>query len=92
MADTAASWSADNRSACGDDLKRRLLPVVFQHLSATIGQLGAIVLQARQHGKVTLIKHGAAVLLRVTGTGFLLLGRASLLGLLLCERSVRKRE
>src|SRR5215471_8422547 len=91
---TAASRSADIRSACGDGLKRqrrRLLPVVFQHLRATLGQLRAIFLQARQHGKVALIKHGAAVLLRVTGTGFLLLGRPALRRLL-SERSIRKRE
>jgi hypothetical protein len=54
-------------------LRRRLLPVAYQDLIAGMGQLGTIVLQAGQHGKVVLIHHGATVFLNIAGAGLLFL-------------------
>jgi hypothetical protein len=88
----AAARSPPRRDA---SIQARLLAVVLQHLIAGLGDLGAILLQAGQNGEVTLIDHGATVLLHVTRTGFLLFdGAAALLALpgLLCERRVRKRK
>jgi hypothetical protein len=39
---------------------KKLLPVVGQHLVAGLGETGAMLLQARQHGLVAIIDHGAA--------------------------------
>jgi hypothetical protein len=50
-----------------------LLPVAYQDLIAGIGQLGTIVLQAGQHGKVVLVHHRATVFLNIAGAGLLFL-------------------
>src|SRR5471032_1533628 len=68
-----------------------LLPVAHQHLIASLGQLGAILLQAGQDDEVALIDHRAAETLNVARTGFLLLRRAAAL-LLLGDRSGGNRE
>jgi len=61
------------------DASAVLLPVIFQHLIARRGQLGAILLQASEDGEVALIDHGAAVALNVAGASLLLLRRAAAL-------------
>src|SRR3954454_9246734 len=47
---------------------RCLLPVVLEHLIAGCGDLGAILLQARQDGEIALVDNRAAETLHVAGT------------------------
>ena len=56
-----------------------LLAVVFQHLIAGLGQLGAVLLQAGQDGEVALIDDRAAEALNVARTGRLLFRRTAAL-------------
>lgn len=56
-----------------------LLPVVFQHLIAGLGQFGPILLKARQHGEVALVDHRAAVALNVARTSRLFFRRTAAL-------------
>jgi len=51
------------------------LPVVFQHLIATRGQLGTVLLQAGENGEIALIDYGTTVALHVAGAGLLFIGR-----------------
>ena len=71
------------------DASATLLPVVFQHLIAGLGQFGPILLKARQHREVALIDHRAAVALNVARTGRLFFRRTA--ALLLGERNARNR-
>jgi hypothetical protein len=61
------------------DAKCGLLAVVLQHHVASLGQLGAVLLQAGENGEVALIDHRTAVTLNIAGTGRLLLGRSATL-------------
>src|ERR1700712_3645466 len=56
-----------------------LLAVVLQHHVASLGQLGAVLLQAGENSEVALIDHRTAVTLNIPGTGRLLLGRSATL-------------
>ena len=57
-----------------------LLPVVFQHLVASRGQLGTILLKAGQDGQIALIYHRATEALNIARASLLLLrGAATLL-------------
>jgi hypothetical protein len=57
----------------------RLLPVVRQHAKARRDQLGTILLEASQYGKIALIYHRSAEALNVARASPLLLGRAAAL-------------
>jgi hypothetical protein len=61
------------------DAKCGLLAVVLQHHVTSLGQLGAVLLQAGENSEVALIDHRTAVTLNITGTGRLLLGRSAAL-------------
>jgi hypothetical protein len=56
-----------------------LLPVVFQNLIASRGDLGAILLQAGQNGEITLIDYRTAEALHVAVAGLLLFRRSAAL-------------
>src|ERR1700749_577931 len=58
--------------------RRGLLVVVLEHLIVGLGNLRAILLQARQDGEVALIDHLAAKVLNIARTrGLLLRGAAA---------------
>jgi hypothetical protein len=57
-----------------------LLPVVFQHFIACLGNLGTILLEAGQNYEVTLVYDGTAEALNIAVAGFLLFRCATLLG------------
>ena len=59
--------------------ERGLLPVVFQHLIAGGGDLGAILLQAGEDGEVALIDHRTAKALHVAGASLLFFRRSAAL-------------
>src|SRR5882757_3599018 len=68
----------------------RLLPVVLEHLIAGRGDLGTILLQARQNGEIALVDDRTAETLHVAGTCLLLVRRSA--ALLLGEVIRRNRD
>ena len=83
----SAPQTGPERACTGGSPMRMLLllPVVFQHLITGRGQLGTILLKARQNGEVALIYHRAAEALNIARTSCLLLRRAA--ALLLRDRA-----
>jgi hypothetical protein len=79
---TPAASRNGRRQAFEDGFLRLLLTVIGQDLITSLGQLGAILLQAAQNDEVGVVHHRTAEFLDVVGAGLLLLRRSATLLLL----------
>jgi hypothetical protein len=70
------------RQAFEGDFLRLLLAVIGQDLITSLGELGAILLQAAQNDEVGVVHHSTAEFLDVVSAGLLLLRRSAALLLL----------
>jgi hypothetical protein len=78
------------RQAFEGDFLRLLLAVIGQDLITSLGELGAILLQAAQNDEVGVVHYRTAEFLDVVSAGFLLLRRAA--ALLLGDGTGRDRQ
>ena len=77
----AAPWNG-RRRAFEEGFLRLLLTVIGQDLITSLGELGAILLQAVQNDEVGVVHHCTAEFLDVVSAGLLLLRRSAALLLL----------
>jgi hypothetical protein len=74
----AAPWN-ERRRAFEEGFLRLLLTVIGQDLITSLGELGAILLQAVQNDEVGVVHHRTAEFLDVVSAGLLLLRRSATL-------------